>query len=82
MKFQVSPAPGCRPPDRTGKKLGVRCSGGLQAAVRAKGAGKKDFGLEAKATFAKEVSGQSHQNLWTRPPTRAVSMHPRHLVSV
>ena len=53
-------APPPAEPDPTGKKLRVRCSGGLQAAVRAKGAGKKDFGLEAKATFAKEVSGQEN----------------------
>ena len=36
-KFQLSAAPARRPPDRTEKKLRVRCSGALQAAVRAKG---------------------------------------------
>ena len=47
----------CRPHSR--KKLRVRRSGGLQAAVyRAKGSKEQDFGLEAKATFANEVLGQ------------------------
>ena len=35
-KSQLSPAPGCEP-DHSRKKLRVRRSGGLQAAVRAKG---------------------------------------------
>ena len=49
--------PSDRDPDHSRKKLGVRRSGGLQAAVRAKGVEEKDFGLEAKATFADELSG-------------------------
>ncbi len=56
MKFQLSPAPGCAGSYR--KETSVRRSGGLQAAVRAKGSEEKDFGLEAKATFANEDSGQ------------------------
>ena len=55
MKFQLSPAPRKHWP-HSRKKLRVRRSGGLQAAVRAKGSKEKDFGLEAKATFANEVS--------------------------
>ena len=34
-KFQLSPAPGCRPPDRTGKKL-VHYASGLKGAVAVK----------------------------------------------
>ncbi len=49
MKFQLSPAPGCEP-DHSEGNFGSGRSGGLQAAVRAKGSEKQDFGLEAKAT--------------------------------
>ena len=55
MKFQLSGPPAVLPHSRT--KLWARRSGGLQAAVRAKGSNQEDFGLEAKATLANEVSG-------------------------
>ena len=35
MKFQLSSTPGCRPPDRTGKKL-VHYASGLKGAVAVK----------------------------------------------
>ncbi len=54
MKFQLSGPPAVLPHSRT--KLWARRSGGLQAAVRAKGSNQEDFGLEAKATLANEVS--------------------------
>ena len=57
MKFQVSSATGCAGSYLKETSVEGR-SGGLQAVVhQAKGSNQEDFGLEAKATLANEVSG-------------------------